>query len=148
MLLSHSSGLLNWRWINADGRPDFKYSSGERYVYAGEGMQIAQLLVEERSGQPLAELMQRQARRARAAGSMVTTVTTVADHAALLAGVLRREGLSPASQQPMLAPQSASVSPQPFPSPFPGRTDVNDGIGAGGGAGLGRLPFAPWTMTP
>lgn len=179
MLLSHSSGLLNWRWINADGKLDFKYAPGERYVYSGEGLQIAQLLVEERSGQPLAELMQRQvfdrfgmpdtsmvwrdsfagrlstgfgadgspqpqrrARRARAAGSMVTTV---ADYAAFLAGVLRREGLSPAAQQQMLAPQIAIVSPQQFPSHFPGRTDVNDGIGLAAGLGwvVYRSPRGP-----
>ncbi len=59
MLLSHSSGLLNWRWINADKKLDFKYPPGSRYVYSGEGIQVLQLVVEERSGRPLAELMQR-----------------------------------------------------------------------------------------
>jgi CubicO group peptidase (beta-lactamase class C family) len=58
MLLSHSSGLLNWRWINPDKKLDFKFSPGTRYVYSGEGIQILQLVIEERSGRPLAELMQ------------------------------------------------------------------------------------------
>jgi len=58
MLLSHSSGLLNWRWINDDRKLDFKYPPGSRYVYSGEGIQIMQLVVEERSGRPLAQLMQ------------------------------------------------------------------------------------------
>ena len=58
MLLSHSSGLLNWRWINPDRKLDFKFAPGSRYVYSGEGIQLLQLVVEERSGRPLAELMQ------------------------------------------------------------------------------------------
>lgn len=59
MLLSHSSGLLNWRWINDDKKLDFKFEPGSRYVYSGEGLQIAQAVVEARSGEPLAALMQR-----------------------------------------------------------------------------------------
>lgn len=58
MLLSHSSGLLNWRWINPDRKLDLKFAPGSRYVYSGEGIQLLQLVVEERSGRPLAELMQ------------------------------------------------------------------------------------------
>ncbi|MES3025556.1 MAG: serine hydrolase domain-containing protein [Pseudomonadota bacterium] len=58
MLLSHSSGLLNWRWINEDRKLDFKYAPGSRYVYSGEGIQIMQLIVEERSGRKLGPLMQ------------------------------------------------------------------------------------------
>jgi CubicO group peptidase (beta-lactamase class C family) len=58
MLLSHSSGLLNWRRINDDRKLDFKYAPGSRYVYSGEGMQIMQLIVEERTGQSVGQLMQ------------------------------------------------------------------------------------------
>ena len=57
-LLSHSSGLLNWRFINVNNRLDFKFDPGTRYVYSGEGIQIAQLVIEERLGRPLTELMQ------------------------------------------------------------------------------------------
>lgn len=172
-LLSHSGGLLNWRWINADRRLDFKFDPGSRYVYSGEGMQIAQLVVEERTGQPLAALMQarvfdrfgmastsmvwqpawepraamghrtdgsvvppRRASRARAAGSMNTTLP---DYAAFLAGVLRGEGLSPALQREMLRVQIAIDSPQQFPSHFGGSTDVNRPIGLG--AGLGWISY-------
>jgi CubicO group peptidase (beta-lactamase class C family) len=169
MLLSHSSGLLNWRWINADNRLDFKFAPGERYVYSGEGIQMAQLIVEERTGQALAALMQarifnrfgmpdtqlvwnedksartamgfktdssalppRRFNRARAAGSMTTTVT---DYANFLAAVLRGEGLSPASQGQMLAPQKAIVSPQQFPSQLGGQTTVNQAIALSAGLG-------------
>ncbi len=59
MLLSHSSGLLNWRFLNDDEKLDFKFDPGTRYVYSGEGIQIMQLIVEEKTGKPLAELMQK-----------------------------------------------------------------------------------------
>jgi len=179
MLLSHSSGLLNWRWINADRKLDFKYAPGERYVYSGEGLQLLQLIVEERTGEPLQALMQRrvfdrfgmrhtsmvwrpdfaasaansygkdgqprghaQRRRARAAGSMDTTL---ADYAAFLVGVLRGEGLSAVARQQMLSPQMAIVSPQQFPSHFPGETAVNRGIQLAAGLGwiVYRSPRGP-----
>ena len=58
MLLSHSSGLLNWRRFNDDGKLDIKCDPGTRYVYSGEGMQLLQLVVEERTHKSLQELMQ------------------------------------------------------------------------------------------
>lgn len=168
-LLSHSAGLLNWRWINPDRKLDFKFDPGTRYVYSGEGIQIAQQVIEARLGQPLADLMQtrvfdrfgmgdtslvwqdrfrervsvgfaadgslraqRMAARARAAGTMVTTLD---DYAAFLAGVLRREGLSAAAHRQMLSPQIAIVSPRQFPSHVAGETDVNAPIGLSAGLG-------------
>jgi len=59
MLLSHTSGLLNWRWINDDKTLDFKFHPGSRFVYSGEGIQVLQLIVEERTGEPLTQLMKR-----------------------------------------------------------------------------------------
>jgi CubicO group peptidase (beta-lactamase class C family) len=56
-LLSHQSGLLNWRFINLNQKLDFKFSPGERYVYSGEGIQIAQKVVEERTGRTAEALM-------------------------------------------------------------------------------------------
>ncbi|TFW30941.1 serine hydrolase domain-containing protein [Duganella callida] len=58
MLLSHTSGLLNWRYINDDQKLDFKYAPGSRYVYSGEGLNLLQLVIEERTGTPLQTLMQ------------------------------------------------------------------------------------------
>jgi len=169
MLLTHSSGMLNWRWINDDKKLTINYAPGSRYVYSGEGIQVMQLIVEERTGRSAGELMQervfnrfgmkdtsmvwrsdfashttahfdtdgtpiehQQRRRPRAAGSMDTTV---ADYAKFLAGVLRGEGLSPASHKAMLAPQLAIVQPQQFPSHWPGETDVNRNIGLSIGIG-------------
>lgn len=59
MLLSHSSGLLNWRWINPDRKLTLNFPPGQRYVYSGEGIQLLQLIVEERAREPLATLMQK-----------------------------------------------------------------------------------------
>lgn len=58
MLLSHTSGLLNWRYINDNNKLDFKFQPGERYVYSGEGLNLLQLVIEERTGTPLQTLMQ------------------------------------------------------------------------------------------
>lgn len=59
MLLMHSSGLINWRWINTDGKLTLNFPPGQRYVYSGEGIQLLQLMVEERTREPLAALMQK-----------------------------------------------------------------------------------------
>jgi CubicO group peptidase (beta-lactamase class C family) len=171
MLLSHSSGLLNWRWINDDGKLDIKFEPGTRYVYSGEGIQLMQLIVEERTGKALADLMQqrvfdrfgmkntsmvwrpdfdgrtakhyakdgkeiphKRARRARAAGSMDTTLD---DYATFIAGILRGDGLSAKARREMLTPQIVIVSPQQFPSHWPGETTVNRAINLSYGLGWG-----------
>ena len=40
--LSHSSGLLNWRWANPNGNNKLEmfFLPGERYSYSGEGIQL------------------------------------------------------------------------------------------------------------
>jgi CubicO group peptidase (beta-lactamase class C family) len=174
MLLAHTSGLLNWRWINPDRKLDFKFDPGSRYVYSGEGIQLLQLIAEERSGRKTADLMQQrvfdrfgmhdssmtwrpdfagratshydadgkllahqQRARARAAGSMDTTL---ADYARFLAAVLRGDGLSARAHAAMLSPQLAIVSPQQFPSHWPGSTEANRARGLA--IGLGWPLFA------
>jgi CubicO group peptidase (beta-lactamase class C family) len=49
-LLSHQSGLPNWRWIAADQRLRFDHEPGTRYAYSGEGIQILQTVLEESLG--------------------------------------------------------------------------------------------------
>jgi D-alanyl-D-alanine-carboxypeptidase/D-alanyl-D-alanine-endopeptidase len=56
MCLSHTTGLPNWRWIEADGKLKFKFEPGQRYSYSGEGMFLLQLALEELSGQDFEEL--------------------------------------------------------------------------------------------
>jgi CubicO group peptidase (beta-lactamase class C family) len=169
MMLAHTTGLINLRWINEDRKLDFKFAPGSRYVYSGEGLQVLQLIVEERTGVPLAVLMQtrvfdrfgmtntsmvwrddyvgrhsnryddkgaavghNQRRRARAAGSMDTTLE---DYTRFMAGVLRGEGLQKKSLDEMLRAQMKIVSPTQFPSHFPGTTDVNAAIDLSYGLG-------------
>ena len=58
MMLSHTTGLINWRFINDPEMLDIKFAPDSRYVYSGEGFQILQLIVEERTGKSTTELMQ------------------------------------------------------------------------------------------
>lgn len=58
MLLSHASGLPNWRWFLDDQRLVFFFEPGERYVYSGEGLQILQLALEEGLGLDIGQEMQ------------------------------------------------------------------------------------------
>lgn len=64
LLLSHQSGLANWRWIptpgeDEPGRLKFFFDPGARYAYSGEGIQIAQLVIEEGLGLDVGAEMQR-----------------------------------------------------------------------------------------
>ncbi|MBN7813170.1 beta-lactamase family protein [Algoriphagus sp. H41] len=54
MVLSHSSGLPNWR----NGKLKFKYRPGERFSYSGEGYVWLQRVVEHLKGKPLEDLAQ------------------------------------------------------------------------------------------
>jgi CubicO group peptidase (beta-lactamase class C family) len=57
MLLSHTSGLPNWRFTRPDERLDIMFEPGERYSYSGEGINLLQLVVEAATGRELGELM-------------------------------------------------------------------------------------------
>lgn len=47
MLLSHTSGMPNFRWLNDDEKLDIKFEPGSRYVYSGEGINLMQFVLEE-----------------------------------------------------------------------------------------------------
>ncbi len=57
MLLSHTSGFPNWRWINEDRKLNINFEPGSRFAYSGEGIDLLQLLVETITKKPLEELM-------------------------------------------------------------------------------------------
>ena len=63
MLLSHTAGFPNWRFFGKSGdfdqtRPLRIYQEpGAGYSYSGEGIELLQLVVEEATGKPLAQLM-------------------------------------------------------------------------------------------
>jgi CubicO group peptidase (beta-lactamase class C family) len=58
MLLSHTSGLPNWRWFEDDRKLKMHFEPGSRYAYSGEGIDLLQLVVETVTNQPLEKLMQ------------------------------------------------------------------------------------------
>lgn len=58
MLLSHTSGLPNWRFLNTNGKLDFKFDPGARFAYSGEGINLLQFVIEEHTGEEVGALMQ------------------------------------------------------------------------------------------
>jgi CubicO group peptidase (beta-lactamase class C family) len=58
ILLTHTSGFANFRWLEDDGRLRFHFDPGTRYGYSGEGFYIAQLALEEGLGLDVGREMQ------------------------------------------------------------------------------------------
>jgi CubicO group peptidase (beta-lactamase class C family) len=58
MLLSHTSGLPNWRFTSADEKLHFQFEPGAQFGYSGEGINLLQLVIEERTGKSVGDLMQ------------------------------------------------------------------------------------------
>ena len=58
MVLNHSTGFANFRWLEEDGKLRFHRDPGTRYGYSGEGFYILQLALEEGLGLDLGKEMQ------------------------------------------------------------------------------------------
>lgn len=58
ILLTHTSGFANFRWLEDDGKLRFHYNPGTRYGYSGEGFYIAQLVLEQALGLDVGREMQ------------------------------------------------------------------------------------------
>jgi hypothetical protein len=58
--LSHTSGFPNWRAFEDDRRLKIHFDPGTRYAYSGEGIDLAQLVVETVTGKSLSVLMGQQ----------------------------------------------------------------------------------------
>jgi CubicO group peptidase (beta-lactamase class C family) len=58
MLLSHTSGFANWRWMEDDRKLKIHFEPGSQFAYSGEGIDLLQLVVETIAKKPLEELMQ------------------------------------------------------------------------------------------
>jgi len=56
MVLSHSSGFPNWRFLTEEQRLGFIFDPGTRFSYSGEGIQLLQMVVEEIVGKDLESL--------------------------------------------------------------------------------------------
>jgi CubicO group peptidase (beta-lactamase class C family) len=57
MLLSHTSGLLNFAQLEPDGKMRLHGSPGRAYRYSGEGFNLLQYVLEQRDGVPLDRTM-------------------------------------------------------------------------------------------
>lgn len=60
MLLSHTSGFPNWRAFEDDHKLHIHFEPGTRYAYSGEGIDLAQLVVETEMHESLTTLMQKE----------------------------------------------------------------------------------------
>ncbi len=58
ILLTHTSGFANFRWLEPDGKLRFHHPPGSRYGYSGEGFYLLQLIVEEGLGLDAGKEMQ------------------------------------------------------------------------------------------
>lgn len=59
VLLTHTSGFANFRWLEADKRLRFHHQPGSRYGYSGEGFYVLQLILEEGLGLDVGKEMQK-----------------------------------------------------------------------------------------
>jgi CubicO group peptidase (beta-lactamase class C family) len=151
ILLTHSSGFANFRWLEPDKKLRFHFDPGARYAYSGEGFYLLQLILEQGLGLDTKAEMQRRVfdrfgmrntsmqwrpdfasnladgydengkmephderSNVRAAGSMDTSIE---DQARLWAGVVRGDGLSPASRAALARGWLPIASRHQFP-PF------------------------------
>jgi CubicO group peptidase (beta-lactamase class C family) len=58
IVLSHTTGFPNWRFLTPDGKLKFLFSPGTRYGYSGEGIALLQRVVTEITGENLEALAQ------------------------------------------------------------------------------------------
>jgi CubicO group peptidase (beta-lactamase class C family) len=58
ILLTHTSGFANFRWLEPDKRLRFHHDPGTRYGYSGEGFYILQLILEASLGLDVGKEMQ------------------------------------------------------------------------------------------
>lgn len=58
ILLTHTSGFANFRWLEPDGKLRFHSTPGTRYGYSGEGFYILQLILEQGLGLDVGKEMQ------------------------------------------------------------------------------------------
>ena len=59
ILLTHSAGFANFRWLEPDKKLRFHFDPGARYAYSGEGFYLLQLILEQGLGLDTNAEMQR-----------------------------------------------------------------------------------------
>lgn len=134
ILLSHTSGLPNWR----RRRLDFKFTPGEMFKYSGEGYYLLQFILENLTGKDMNQLAQEKVflplgmaqssflwekrfngnfavdlntglrskllRTRNRANSAASLLTNTADYAKFILAIMNGEGLKPETHRLMLKP--------------------------------------------
>ena len=59
MLLNHTAGFANFRWLNASKKLEIKFTPGSRYAYSGEGINLAQFVIETATEKRVGDLIQK-----------------------------------------------------------------------------------------
>jgi CubicO group peptidase (beta-lactamase class C family) len=59
MLLNHTSGFANWRWLEDDHKLKIHFEPGSKFAYSGEGIDLLQLVIETVTKESLEDLMQK-----------------------------------------------------------------------------------------
>ena len=174
MVLSHTTGFPNWRFLRRDGKLNIMFPPGTRHSYSGEGIALLQMVIEKITGKDLETLagekifrpfkMSRTSyvwqmayegnvasphdefgrprgepiRRDKpgAAGSMVTTA---ADYARFLVGLLNAKGTRKATIDVMLQPQVRITARNMFGPGASQETNENEAIRLAWGLGWGRF---------
>lgn len=57
-VLTHRTGFPNWRYMNADGRLDIKFTPGTKFGYSGEGFEYLKMVVEKITGKKVEQVLQ------------------------------------------------------------------------------------------
>jgi len=56
-VLTHRTGFPNWRYMNADGKLDLKFTPGTAYNYSGEGFEYLKLVIQKITGKKVEQVL-------------------------------------------------------------------------------------------
>lgn len=56
MVLSHQTGFPNWRYLDENGKLEFKFDPGTQHLYSGEGFEYLRKAMEQKLGRSLEDL--------------------------------------------------------------------------------------------
>ena len=57
-VLTHRTGFPNWRWMNANGKLDLKFTPGTAYNYSGEGFEYLKMVIEKITGKKVEQVLE------------------------------------------------------------------------------------------
>jgi len=57
-VLTHRTGFPNWRYMNADGKLNLRFTPGTAYNYSGEGFEYLKMVIEKITGKKVEQVLQ------------------------------------------------------------------------------------------